>query len=94
MLRLDICLQFVSSRLRTLLEFAVSAIVLLFFSIAFYAGIQVVQENLISRQESAALRIPVYYIYMIAASGFALAIFRLLQLFVMKVRPVGKETNP
>jgi TRAP-type C4-dicarboxylate transport system permease small subunit len=94
MIRLDACLQFVSSRIRTILEFAVSALLLLFFSIAFYAGIQVVQENLISRQESAALRIPVHYIYMIAASGFALALFRLLQRFVMKVRKVGNETNP
>lgn len=94
MLSLDICLQFVSMRVRKIFEFAVSALLFLFFSIAFYAGIRVVQENIISGQDSAALGIPIYYIYLIAAFGFALAIFRLLQRFVMKVRKVGNETNP
>jgi TRAP-type C4-dicarboxylate transport system permease small subunit len=94
MLSLDVFLQFVSIRIRKFLEFAVLAILFLFFLIALYAGIKVVQENVISGQESAALAIPIYYIYLIAASGFALAIFRLLQRFVMKVRKVGNETSP
>ena len=94
MLRLDVCLQFVSIRLRKILEFAVSVLLLLFFSLAFYAGIKVVQENVISGQESAALSIPIYYIYLMAVLGFALALFRLLQRFVPKVRKAGNKTNP
>jgi len=93
MICLDVCMQFVNNRIRKILEYAVSALLLLFFCTAFYAGIKVIQENLTSGQESAALRIPVYYIYLIPALGFAIAIFRLLQLFVMKVRRVDKETN-
>jgi TRAP-type C4-dicarboxylate transport system permease small subunit len=93
MLSLDICLQLVSKRIRKILEFAISVLLLVFFSLAFYAGIRVVQENVISGQDSAALGIPIYYVYLVATFGFALALFRLLQRFVVKVRKVGNETS-
>ncbi len=94
MLRLDVCLQYVGSGIRSLLERAVSVLLLGFFSIASYAALRVVQENLISQQESAVLRIPIFYIYLIAASGFGLALFRLLQRLAIKARKVGTDTKP
>ena len=85
MIRVDALVQVLGAKMQKVMNALSSLLMLLFFSVAFYAGLNVVKGTYYSGQVSAALRIPVFIIYMVPVIGFALAVLRLLQRFALAV---------
>ncbi len=92
MIRIDFFIQMANRKTQVFLEYVIALFLLFFFGAAFYAGILVVQENLISGQESASLRIPVFLIYLVPVAGFLLAVVRIVQQILRPTRTRNNAT--
>ena len=91
MIKVDALVQVLNRRSQQLLQAITTVILLAFFCVASIAAFNVVKGTCLSGQVSAALRIPVFIIYLIPAFGFVLAVVRLIQRMILAL--LNLDTN-
>ncbi|MCI8415900.1 MAG: TRAP transporter small permease [Lachnospiraceae bacterium] len=78
-IKIDTLLLFLPEKLKKLLDVITSLISLAVVSILFKNAILIVQKAMASGQTSAAMKLPMWIVYMGPAIGFLLAIIRLAE---------------
>ena len=94
MIKVDAFLQIIPAPAVKVLNGLTNLLLFTFFSLAFYASIHVIQGAYASGQLSAALRIPVYKLYLVPSIGLALGIIRILQRIVKYLLLLRNAANP
>lgn len=102
MLRIDAVLNFMSNKVKSIIEILVQLVVLTFFGYLLINSIDVVRKIYVSGQTSPAMGIPMHYIYACTVVGFILTVIRVIQSIAIMIKNIlnndqsklyGKEGN-
>lgn len=96
-IKLEQLLLMMPTKVAQLVRLITKILMVCFFIYVFRSSIVVVQSTYASGQVSSALRLPMYFVQMSTIVGFALAIVRIIQSFILGVlemkKPLTKETK-
>ncbi|MDO9543629.1 MAG: TRAP transporter small permease [Synergistaceae bacterium] len=81
-IKIDQVILMLPEVVQKVVKLIIKVIMLIFFAYLFRFSLNVVQSTIKSGQLSPALQIPMYFVHVSAAIGFALAVLRILQSFV------------
>ncbi len=82
-IKIDTLVMFLPGKVKKLLDVVTSLISLLVVSILFQNAVLIVQKAMASGQTSAAMKLPMWLVYLGPALGLLLAIIRLLEHLVL-----------
>lgn len=85
-IRVDAALALLPQKVQKGVDLAVYAFMVVFFGFLFIAGLGVYNTIAESGQVSAAMQMPVKYLYMVVELGFALSVIRAVQVMVIMIR--------
>lgn len=92
-IKLEQLLLMLPNTLAEIIRLTTKVIMLFFFIYVFQSSLVVVESTYASGQVSSALRLPMYLVQLSAVVGFALAIFRVIQSFVLSVMHLKNQKN-
>lgn len=85
-IRVDAALMLLPVKMRRWMDILVYGCLVVFFGFLFWAGLGVYDTIAQSGQVSAAMQMPVKYLYMVVELGFALSVVRAVQVLVIMLR--------
>lgn len=85
-IRVDAALMLLPVKMRRWMDILVYGCLVVFFGFLFWAGLGVYDTIAQSGQVSAAMQMPVKYLYMVVEFGFALSVVRAVQVLVIMLR--------
>ena len=92
-LNVDIVTEFFPKPVRDVLGIVIMAVTGAFFSYLFYHSIGLIGKMIRFKQSSAAMGMPMWWLYFVASVGFGLVILRCLQDIVKQIRAMANHSE-
>lgn len=85
-IRLEAFVVLLPKAVQKILGYLISAVMLAFFCVMLYGALDVIEGARRIGQLSPALRLPMVYLYRLVAAAFLLAIVRLVQVTILRIK--------
>lgn len=92
-LNVDIVTEFFPKAIRDILGVVLMAVTGLFFSYLFYHSFDLIRKMVRFKQSSAAMGMPMWWLYLVASIGFGLVIVRCAQDIAKQIRTIRNQAG-